>query len=246
MNSEIIETALLRGKVKLLQPKKGFHASLDTVFLAAAVPVKDEWKVLDIGCGVGSAGLCILSRNINISLFGIDVQQELVDLALQNAVLNSAEEKCRFFCGDISSEKTIKNNYFNSIFINPPYQESGAHTKSPNKIKATAHSSEITLEKWIKYSHSKLKNGGYLTIIHRADRMDDLIDCLVSKKWFSSLVVFPLYSRQGDAAKRIIIRARKERYAPLILKSGMVIHEKDGRYTAAAEAVLSHGAAIEL
>lgn len=245
----VIETTLLRGRVKLLQPKVGFHASLDTVFLAAAVPVKDRWQVLDVGCGVGSSGLCVTLKNKNITLAGIDIQRELIDLALQNAALNGVSGRCRFFQGSLASEKTIENNYFNSVLMNPPYQEGGTHTPSPKVIKALSHgedASGVTLEKWIKYTHSKLKNGGYLTLIHRADRLDDVLIALGQKRWFGSFVVYPLYSYAGEDARRVIVQARKERYAPLKLKAGMVIHQKGGKYTPEAEAVLSDGAGIRM
>ncbi len=243
-NLEIIETTVLRGRVKLLQPKVGFHASIDAVFLAAAVSVKDRLKVLDIGCGVGTVGLCIASRNKTISLTGIDIQSDLIDIAHQNAVLNSVADQCRFFHGDIQKEKTIENNHFHTVVMNPPYLESGAHLSSPEKIKATSHSG-VPLEHWVKYAHSKLKQGGTLTLIHRADRMDDVIHHLIKKRWFGSLVVYPLHPHEGEDAKRIIIRARKERYAPLVLKAGIVIHKDDGQYTAAAQKVLSEGGVID-
>lgn len=245
----VIETTLLRGRVKLLQPKVGFHASLDTVFLAAAVPVKERWQVLDVGCGVGSAGLCVASRNKNIHLTGIDIQRELTDLALQNAVLNDVAGRSRFFQGSLLSEKVIENNYFNSVLMNPPYQEGGTHTPSPSSIKAFAHgedASGATLENWSKYAHSKLKNGGYLTVIHRADRLDDVLMALGKKRWFGSFVVYPLYPHAGEDARRVIVQARKERYAALKLKSGMVIHQKNGQYTPEAEVVLSDGAPIDM
>jgi tRNA1(Val) A37 N6-methylase TrmN6 len=237
-----IETTLIRGRVKLLQPKTGFHASLDTVFLAAGAEVKDKWKVLDIGCGVGSAGLCITSRNKNISLYGIDIQQELVDLAHLNASLNDVQDRCTFFCGNILTEQHIQDNFFNSIIMNPPYQGDG--TTSPHKIKNLAHAEKASgteLMDWIKYAHKKLKNNGYLTVIHRADRMDELITVLTHRRWFGSLVVLPLWPHAGEPAKRVLIRARKERYAPLKLLPGLALHEADGSYTAAAKEVLEKG-----
>lgn len=246
-NDEVIETTLLRGKVKLLQPKVGYHASLDAVFLAAAATVKDDWKVLDMGCGVGTAGLCIALRNKNISLTGIDIQPELVDIALQNANLNKINDISCFFNVDILDDKTILNNCFNSVIMNPPYQERGRHTASPIRNKALSHgedASGATLKDWIKYAHAKLRQGGSLTMVHRADRLDDIIMTLTQRRWFGSLFVLPLYSREGDDAKRVIIRARKERYAPLILKQGIIIHNKDGGYTKEARAVLEDGLAI--
>ena len=246
--NDVIETTLLRGRVRLLQPRIGFHASLDTVFLAAAVPVKNNFSLLDVGCGVGSAGLCALARNNNMHLVGLDIQRELIDLALQNAGLNGLSEHCHFFRGSLLTEKVIPENYFNVVLMNPPYQEGGSHTPSPRKIKAISHGEEASGAKlldWIRYAHRKLKAGGTAVMIHRADRLDDVIVALENRRWFGSLEVFPLWSRIGDDAKRVIIRARKERYAPMVLKAGLVIHEKDGQYTDGAQKVLSAAEAIE-
>jgi len=242
IGDEVVETALLRGRLKLLQPKVGFHASLDTVFLAAAVPVKDRQHVLDIGCGVGSAGLSVTLRGSNIQLTGLDIQQELIDLAHQNAHLNGISDRCRFFQGTVLTDKNVPDNAFHSVMMNPPYQEAGTHFPSPKKIKAFSHgedASGATLADWVKYAHRKLKQGGFLTLIHRADRLDDVILALTARRWFGSLVIYPLYSHAGENARRIIVRARKERYAAAILKAGMVVHEKNGTYTDNAEKILS-------
>jgi len=248
-NLEIVETALLRGRVKLLQPKEGFRASIDSVFLAAAVNVKSGDKILDIGCGVGSVGLCIALRKEDIRLVGLDIQPELIEIANKNAKLNNLEDRVEFFCGNLKEEKLIKNNDFNQVLMNPPYMKSGSHMASPNKIKATSHGEECsgaTLENWIKYAHHKLKQGGYLTIIHRIDRMDNIISSLTKRRWFGSLIIFPLWSHKGEDAKRFIIKARKERYAPLSLKQGIIIHKENGDYTDAAEEILSNAVTIDL
>jgi tRNA1(Val) A37 N6-methylase TrmN6 len=242
--SPVIESTLLRGRVKLLQPKTGFHASVDTVFLAAALIAKEKGHIIDIGCGVGSAGFCALARIPGLHLTGIDVQPELVDLAHQNAALNGWSERCRFFNGNILTDKQVPDNAFHAALMNPPYQEAGTHTPSPLKNKAISHGEEASgasLEGWTKYAHRKLKQGGSLALIHRADRLDDVILALTQRRWFGSLTVLPLHSRAGDDAKRVIVTARKERYAPLVLKTGLVLHEQDGKYTDAAEAVLSRG-----
>lgn len=246
---DIIETTLLRGKVTLHQPKTGFHASTDTVFLAAAVPAKDRYKILDMGCGVGSAGLCVVQRNRAIHLTGIDIQPELVKLCHQNAQLNDFLDKSRFIAADFRDDKQIADHDFNVVMMNPPYQEAGTHTPSPEKIKAISHGEDASganLEEWVKFAHRKLKPGGYVVMVHRADRLDDIVLHLTKKRWFGSLVVHPLWSRGGDDAKRVIVRARKERYAPMVLKSGLIVHEKDGSYTKAARAVLEDAAAIDM
>jgi tRNA1(Val) A37 N6-methylase TrmN6 len=138
------------------------------VFLAAAAAVKDHAALLDVGCGVGSAGLCVMARNKTIHLTGIDIQPELTDLAHQNATLSGFAARAAFFCGDIRNEKHIKDNSFNNVLMNPPYLESGTYTISPEKIKATSHgegASGATLADWVKYAHKKLKQGGHLAMI---------------------------------------------------------------------------------
>ena len=245
---EIIETTLLHGRVELLQPKIGFHASIDSVFLAAAVPIVEKAHILDVGCGVGSAGLCVLARTRDMRLTGIDIQPELIELAKQNAVLNEIESLCRFVHGDIRTETDIVDNAFSSVLMNPPYQEGGTHTPSPTRNKALSHGEEAsgaTLEDWVKYAHRKLKQAGTLVMIHRADRMSEIVAVLERRRWFGSLVIYPLFSRAGDDAKRVIITARKERFAPMALKTGMVIHEADGKYTEAAQRVLSAAEALD-
>lgn len=241
----VIETTLLRGRVRLLQPKKGFHASLDTVFLAAAAEVREGQKLLDIGCGVGSAGFCVMAREKGISLTGIDVQRELVDLALQNAALNGVADRCRFFCGSILTDRHVEDNSFHAAMMNPPYQDGG--TPSPNRIKSVAHGEGATgasLSDWIRYAHKKLKNGGRLALIHRADRMDEVVTLLTHRRWFGSLEIFPLWPHAGEPAKRVIIRARKERYAPAKLHPGLILHVKNKSYTPETEKILTDGCAL--
>ena len=235
----VVNTTLLNGRVALMQPEVGFHASIDTVLLAAAVPLKDKMQLLDVGCGVGSAGLCVLARTRNAHLTGIDTQGELVAIARRNAALNDVEALTRFVEGSILAETTLPEGAFGVVMMNPPYQDGG--TVSPEKIKAMSHEeagSGATLLDWIKYGHRKLISGGSLVLIHRADRMDEIISTLVARRWFGSLTVQPLLSRVGDDAKRVIILARKERFRGMILKPGLVIHEADGSYTAAADAIL--------
>lgn len=246
---DVIETTLLRGQVKLLQPREGFHASMDTVLLAAACKIQDGQNLLDVGCGVGSAGLCITLKKKNISLFGIDIFENNIDLARQNATLNSIADQCNFQCNNILQEDVFKDNYFDVAITNPPYQAGGKHTPSPHEHKALAHGedgSEITLKEWCKYLHKKLKQGGSMVMVHRADRLDEIIRALTERRWFGSLVILPVHSRIDEPAKRVLVAARKERYAPLVIKPALVMHEADGRYTERAAAILDGQAKIDL
>ena len=246
---DVIETTLLRGQVKLLQPREGFHASMDTVLLAAACKVKEGQSLLDVGCGVGSAGLCVALKNKSIYLNGIDIYQENIDLARENGVLNNIAEMCRFECNSLVHDAVFEDNFFDVAITNPPYQAGGKHSPSPHEQKSLAHGEDgsgVTLKEWCKYLHKKIKQGGSMVMVHRADRLDEIIRALTERRWFGSLVIMPVHSRIGEPAKRVLVSARKERYVPIVIKPALVMHEADGSYTVEAAAILDGKATIDL
>ena len=113
--------------------------------------------------------------------------------------------------------------------MNPPYIKEGFSNASADKIKATSHLEKggADLAAWIRYAHRKLARLGYLTLIHRADRLDDIISELKKYSNFGSFVIFPVRWQEKDVgASRVVVQARKERYAPLQLRSGLVVHKK--------------------
>ncbi|MDD9899905.1 MAG: methyltransferase [Alphaproteobacteria bacterium] len=249
MTHRTATTSLLRGRVTLLQPEKGFRAGLDTVFLAASVTAKKGQHILDVGCGVGSAGLCALARLPDgVQLTGLDAQSDMIALAEQNAENNGVAGRCRFVSGNLKTERQVPDNAFHAVMMNPPYQEDGTHLRSAHTGKAMARDeggTGATLENWIKYTHKKLKQGGMLSIVHRADRLDDIILHLTKRRWFGTIAIYPLWPRKGENAKRVIIRARKERYAPIVLHAGIILHQKNGNYTTAAKKVLEAAEALD-
>ncbi|MGQ0526999.1 MAG: tRNA1(Val) (adenine(37)-N6)-methyltransferase [Alphaproteobacteria bacterium] len=227
---------ILDKRVQLLQAEGGFRTSLDSVMLAAACPAKSGDHVLDLGCGVGSAGFCVLARVTGAHLTGVDIQGDHIDLARQNAALNGVADVCTFIYEDI---KNLRDGKFHHVICNPPFLEAGTHMASPfeKKARALGHIDENTnLKDWIDTGFNMLKNGGSLTLIHRADHIDKIIQKLGKK--FGAIEIIPLWPHAGEPAKRVIIRALKNRKTPAILNPGLVLHEKDGSYTPEADAVL--------
>ena len=245
--TEPVEIFVLGKTVRLLQPAGGFRTSLDSVMLAAACPAKAGERILDLGCGVGGASFCLLKRIESCSITGIEKQPEYIDLAKQNAILNGRPDS-HFVETDIRTYKIADpDQRFDGVICNPPYMEGGQHMPSPDEGRATAlgHQDEdITLKDWIDCAFHALKSGGHLTMIHRADALDRIIQFL--GKRFGAIEIIPLWPRTGEAAKRLILRARKDRHTPAKLHPGLVLHEADGRYTEAADAVLRAGAGLEI
>jgi tRNA1(Val) A37 N6-methylase TrmN6 len=236
-----VEIQVLDRRVRLLHPADGFRTSMDSVLLAAACPVQDKDVILDLGCGVGGAGLCVLERVPGVVLRGVDIEALHIELAGQNAQLNSMEDRAEFKMADI---RDYRGALCDHVICNPPYLDAGQYIPSPTKQKVVAlyHTDDaVSVQDWVDAGFHNLKDGGSFAMIHRADRSDKIIAAL--GKRFGAVEIIPLWPRAGEPAKRVIIRALKGRRSPAILHPGIVLHEADGRYTSVADAIL-RGAAI--
>ncbi len=232
---------VLGKQLELFQPVHGFKTSLDSVMLAAACLAGAHDHVLDMGCGVGSAGLCVLSRIQNARLTGVEIQNHHYALAIKNASHNQMDARADFVCADIRNFEAPR---FDHIICNPPYMEAGHHLVSPYAEKAQAHGhqdTELTLQDWMVAGHRLLKSGGSFTIIHRADMADKIIAHLHGPKRgrrFGAMEIIPLWPKTGRVPKRVIIRAIKDRQSPALIHTGITLHNDDGRYTVQAERIL--------
>jgi len=240
----------LGGKIQLHQPEVGYRISTDTVFLAASLGLKKGEKMLDLGAGSGGILSCFAARKrdelAEKSLVGLELQSELIRAARQNAAHNGFEKIISYYQGDISDPPgELEPNSYHHVVSNPPYLENGHATASPFETKKRAHMDHhVILKDWVGYCLRMLRPLGYLSLVHRADRMDDIIAALTEKA--GDITIFPLWPDDQKAAKRVIIRARKGGKGPLSLKKGLVVHKSDGDFSQRAEAILRHGAALEI
>jgi len=242
----VSDDALLGGRVKLLQPTEGYRVAIDPVLLAAAVPATAGDSVLDLGCGVGAAALCLAARVPGCRVTGIEVQRELVRLAGENAARNGVADRVTIMSGDIGHPPPrLEPGSFGHIMANPPYVVAEAASPSPLPAKAAATvEGAADLAAWVRFALAMARPRGTITFIHRADRLEHLLVQFAGRA--GGIVVLPLWPGAGKAAKRVIVHARKDVAAPTLLLPGLVLHEADGRYTAAADAVLRDAKAIEL
>jgi tRNA1(Val) A37 N6-methylase TrmN6 len=240
------ENSLLGGRVRLLQPVEGYRVAIDPVFLAAAVPANAEETVLDLGCGVGAAALCLLARVPEARVTGLEIDGELVRLASENARLNGAASRFQPMSGDVAKPPPrLAPGVFHHVMCNPPHLPAvdGRPTARHGRQMAMREGS-ARLEHWLSSALAMLRPKGSVTFVHRADRLDELLAALTGRA--GEIAVFPLWPRQGQPAKRVIVHARKGLATPLSLSPGLVLHESDGSFTPQAEAVLRGAAALEL
>jgi tRNA1(Val) A37 N6-methylase TrmN6 len=241
----ISEDALLDGRLRLRQPAAGYRTAIDPVFLAAAVPAMTGCRALDLGCGVGAAALCLLARVPEAHVTGLELQPDFAELARENAALNGFAERLRVHCADMAKPGDVAPGIFDEVFCNPPHQPAGAASPPPDAAKGLAtHEGATELADWADAALRFVRPGGGVTVIHRADRLDELLAAL--GRGAGGFVVFPLWPKRGRPAKRVLLRAVKGAKAPLRLAPGLVLHRDDGSYTAEAEAVLRGGQGLTL
>jgi len=244
--SATTEDWLLNGQVRFHQPASGYRVAIDPVLLAAAIPAVVGEVALDLGSGTGAASLCLHHRIRDCQIVGLELDADMLALAEQNASLNDAADRVTFVHGDVTKPSAqIAAHSFDHVFSNPPYLEpsraDGRTEGNPQRDAANLEQS-MSLTAWIETMAAAAKPKGRLTLIHRADRLDELLAEL--RRHAGEIVVFPLWPKSGLPAKRVLVSARTGVATPLRMAPGLVLHEASGAYTEIARDVLENGAPL--
>ncbi|MCW5772856.1 MAG: methyltransferase [Rhodospirillaceae bacterium] len=238
--------SLLGGQVVFYQPAEGYRAAIDPVLLAAAVPAEAGDAVLELGAGAGAASLCLARRVPGCRVEGLEIDPALVSIARTNAAENGMGDRVAFAVGNVAAPpKALRPGSFDAVMMNPPYRAEGSGTPSPDAAKQRANEeAEADLRLWLDAALEFVRPKGSLVLIHRADRLDEIMARLFGKA--GEIAVFPLWPKAGKPAKRMILRARKGIRTGSALLPGVVLHEADGSYTEAAQRVLRDGAGLPI
>jgi tRNA1(Val) A37 N6-methylase TrmN6 len=249
--ASLTEDAFLGGRLRILQPEKGYRAGIDAVFLAASIPVAAGETVFEAGIGAGVASLCVIARNPAIHVTGIEIATRYSMLCEENAKRNGYSGQVRVIHSDVKEAMRRdlahmpQHGSFAHAFANPPYFEDGKVTPSPSLLKATAHAfGPDDLELWIKVMYAMVGLRGTVTLIHKADSLGKLL--LHMEEKFGDIRVAPLYAREGTAASRVIVQGVKGSKAPMQLLPGLILHGEGNAFSADADAVLREGMAWRL
>ena len=230
----------LGGKIKLRQPVDGYRATSDAVLLAASAFPKKNQKVLDAGTGTGAVGLCLLARCPDISVTGIEIQPEMAALANTNISLNNLNDKMRIATADIRTKRIngIETGAFDWVVTNPPFILEDQ--VSPDPVRDIAHrESACSLKEWISACLRYVSARGYFAIINRADRLPEILSLLYGK--LGDIKIIPVWTKEGEAAKRVIVIGRKGVRSPAVLTAGVTLMNVAGERTVEAEAIMRKG-----
>lgn len=210
----------LGGRLQLFQPRRGYRAAIDPVLLAAFAPARPGERVLDLGCGAGTAALCLGVRVPGLDLHGLEVQASYADLARRNAAENGLNMSVHE--GDLRDPPAaLKALSFDHVLCNPPFHPAAASgAADPGRDRAHREGG-AALDDWIAAGLRRLAPGGFLSLIHRAARLGGILSALEGR---AGVTVLPLAAREGRPAARVLVRARKARGGALTLLPPLIVH----------------------
>jgi tRNA1(Val) A37 N6-methylase TrmN6 len=226
---EVTEDAFLGGKLRLRQPKSGHRAGHDAMLLAAATPARSGDRVVDLGAGVGAAGLAVAKRVAGIGLVLVEIDPALAALARGNAASNGIAAETILLdvtsAADTFAAAGLSPDSVDVVLMNPPFNDPSRHQTSPNKAREIAHVAAVTtLESWVHAGRRVLRSGGVLTLIWRAEGLGEVLAAL--GRGFGSLTILPVHGDARSPAIRILVRAVKGGKAPVRIIAALVLNNE--------------------
>ena len=219
--------------LKIIQNKQGFCFGIDAVLLSDyAKDIKKDSKVIDLGTGTGIIATLLCGKTNLKKIIGVEIQKEVADMAKRSIELNNLQDKFEIINEDLNNlDKILEIGTFDAIVTNPPYKKlnSGIENISEEKL-ISRHEIKCSLEEVIKTSAKLLKNCGSLYMVHRPDRMADIIYNLRLNKLEPKKVRF-VYANLGKEPKMVLIKAVKNGNPFLKIETPLFVYNEDGGYT---------------
>lgn len=234
--AEIVENALLDGRVRLRQPARGYRAGMDAALLAATVDAGPGERLIEAGCGAGAVLMQIAARRPGVVLTGVERDPAMAALARENTGLNAAAAE--ILTGDVAAGfRALDRPVFDWAVSNPPFFDDASALRAPAAGKRDAWMADDGLAAWTRFLLKAVREGGRIVVIHRADRLADLLALLGETA--GSFAIRPIYPYTDEPAKRVLVQAIKTGRAPLRLLPPLVLHDRGGgNHTPEAEAIL--------
>ena len=234
---ETTEDTVYQGRVRLVQPVKGFRAGFDSLLLAASLPALTRGEALELGCGCGGALLPAAFRLPEVSFTGLELAENVTRMAATGVQLNGFGTRVTIENTEASGWVKSHENRFDLVFANPPYFEPGKISEL-SEGKATAYIETLSMEGWIKAMLHAAKPRAPVILVHRAAELARILAQL--DRQAGEITVLPVASKAGEPARRVLVRGRKGlKRGPLTLLPPLITHTEDGSArTPAAQAII--------
>lgn len=229
---EVVNDLLNYDNIKIVQNLDWFSFSLDSVLLANFVHVNNKMRIMDFCCGNAPIPL-ILSTKTNSKITGVEIQKEVFSLAIKSVRLNNKEKQIEIINEDVKNLHNIyETDSFDLITCNPPYfKYKNSSNINNNNTKALArHELSLTLEDVFKTAKKILKNNGKLAMVHRTERLIDII-CLMRKYNLEPKRIRFIQPFSNSNSNLVLIEASKNGNAGLKIESNLIVHDENNNYT---------------
>ncbi len=230
---------ILNGAVRLRQLTTGYRAAVDSVLLGAAIVATRGARALELGCGAGAAVLIAARHNPHAGFEALEREPALAALARENARANGLDVSVR--TADALAPAGADRERFDHVFFNPPYLDDAGAARAPadpvRRRAFVADARDVGVEAWIAAALARVKSRGWVSLIHRADRLDAVLAACACAA--GGVRVLPIHPRRNAPARRVLVAARKGVRTPMSLLAPLVLHDDDGAATPEAAAILA-------
>ena len=219
--------------LKIIQNTKGFCFEIDSVLLSDfAKNIKKNSTIVDLGTGTGIISILLSKKTEAKKIYGIELQEEVCDMASRSVLLNNLQDKIEIINKNIKNiSDTLGINVCDVVVTNPPYKKYGTGLLNEDDSKIISrHEKECTLEDVIKQSFKILKDKGLFYMVHRPDRLVDII-YLMRKYKIEPKEIRIVYSNIKSKAVLVLIKGIKNAGEELKVLSPLYIYNEDGTYT---------------
>lgn len=218
---------------KIIQNSEGFCFGIDSVLLSDfAKDIRNNSKVLDLGTGTGILCILLAGKTKLKEINGIEIQQEVADMARRSVELNSLQDKIKIINENILNlENVFEKGSFDAIVTNPPYKKLNTGLQNDNEKKVISrHEITANLEDFIRISKNLLKDKGEFYMVHRPERLVDIIFLMRKYKIEPKQIKF-VASKIGKEPNLVLIKGVKNAKEFLKFDNILYVYNEDGSYT---------------
>ena len=219
--------------LKIIQDKTGFCFGIDSILLSDfAKNIRKNAKVLDLGTGTGIIATLLCGKTELREIIGVEIQKEVYEMAQRSIQLNCLQDRFKVINEDILNlNRILEKNTFDVIVTNPPYKKKGTGIQNEEVKKVISrHETTATLEDFIKISKDLLRDQGEFYMVHRPDRMVDLLSLMRQYKIEPKIMRF-VYGNQETEPKLVLIKGIKNARSFLTVQNNLYIYKENGEYT---------------
>ena len=225
---------LLNKNLKIIQRSDYFNFSIDSLLISEFINIqKNTKKILDLGTGNAAIPL-FLSKKTSAKIYGIEIQEISYNLALRNININSLNEQIYIIYDNMKNYlKYFNVGSFDIVISNPPFFKINENTNFLNELEQLSiarHEVKINLEELIKIASKLVKDRGYFYLVHRADRLSEILNNLLNYRFEAKKIKF-CYTTKYKNAKIVLIEAIKNGKPGLTILPPLIINKENGEYT---------------